>query len=291
MERGDRDEINVIRDELERLRADVAAGRSGRERRWWSAGRRPRLAKTLSRVGLVALMLALPVMVSASHQFTDVPTSHTFHTVISRIYGARLTTGCSSTRFCPSANVSRGQMAAFLARGLGRAGGGDFGEDDNDWAAFLDGTPVAAADLSAGGTSGGIAHAWATATVNVWTNEPNVCPCEVQAYLLNETTGETSSTFFAMTGSEMAPEDPEDPDSPYAEVLLSTSYLFTVDSGVSNQYLMIARVIPTTAPTEPFVSGYRATMQAIYVPFSSTGGNPTQPTDTQGTPRGSRGGD
>ena len=289
MERGDQGENKVMGDESERSLVDVAADRSGWGRRSWSAGRRPRLLKNLSRLGLVGLMLALPVMVSASHQFTDVPTSHTFHTVISRISGARLTTGCSSTRFCPNANVSRGQMAAFLARGLGRAGGGDFGEDDNDWTSLLDFTPVAAADLSTGGTSGGIAHAFATATVNVWTNEPNVCPCEVQAFLVNDTTGETSSTFFAMAGSEMTPEDPEDPDSPYSETILSTSYLFTVDSGVANEYLMIAKIIPTTAPTAPFVAGYRATMQAIYVPFSSTGGNPPRPTDTQGTPRGSRG--
>src|SRR5688572_14903283 len=121
MESGDRSEIQAIRAELAGLRTQLDAVSSTAGPSWWTrATSRPRLAKRLTRVALVGLMLALPVMVSASHVFNDVPTSHTFHTAISRLYGARLTSGCTATRFCPGANVTRGQMAAFLNRGLGR---------------------------------------------------------------------------------------------------------------------------------------------------------------------------
>ena len=122
MQPGEREEIQVIHDRLEGLRAELDGVRSAPSGsvRWARPAVRPRLARRLTRIGLVALMLALPVVVSASHQFTDVPTSHTFHTAISRLYGARLTTGCSSTRFCPGANVTRGQMAAFLHRAFGQ---------------------------------------------------------------------------------------------------------------------------------------------------------------------------
>jgi hypothetical protein len=47
--------------------------------------------------------------------FTDSYTS-TFYTDILWLYGAGITTGCTSTRFCPQDYVSRGEMATFLVR-------------------------------------------------------------------------------------------------------------------------------------------------------------------------------
>lgn len=67
-------------------------------------------------VGLVALALLVPGVVLASHQFTDVPTSHTFHNDIDWLADAGVTGGCGSGRFCPNAAVTRGQMAAFMHR-------------------------------------------------------------------------------------------------------------------------------------------------------------------------------
>jgi SpoIID/LytB domain protein len=52
--------------------------------------------------------------------FSDVPESHTFRRDISALAAAGITRGCNSaqTRFCPQDVVTRGQMAAFLARAL-----------------------------------------------------------------------------------------------------------------------------------------------------------------------------
>jgi hypothetical protein len=59
----------------------------------------------------------------ASHQFSDVPTSSTFHDDIDAIRDAGVTTGCSSGKYCPKDFVTREQMAAFLNR-LGALGPG-----------------------------------------------------------------------------------------------------------------------------------------------------------------------
>jgi S-layer homology domain len=81
-----------------------------------------RLRRPRKRVAVAALMAALllPAVAVASHQFTDVPTAHTFHTNISNLAGAGVTAGCGGGKYCPDQAVTRGQMAGFLNRGLGR---------------------------------------------------------------------------------------------------------------------------------------------------------------------------
>ena len=71
------------------------------------------------------LVLAVP-LAWASHQFTDVPDGHQFHTEIAAIAGAGITGGktCAPPgtppTYCPTENVNRQAMAAFLHRGLSR---------------------------------------------------------------------------------------------------------------------------------------------------------------------------
>ncbi len=75
-------------------------------------------------------MLGLPT--SAADHFTDDDGSE-FQEDINRLAEAGITTGCTTTLFCPDDLVSRGQMAAFLVRGLGLVEGGDgnrFVDDD-----------------------------------------------------------------------------------------------------------------------------------------------------------------
>jgi len=280
MQPGGHEEIQAIRAELEGLRAQVDAVGSAGGHAWWTrVTARPRLAKKLTRIGIVALMLALPVMVSASHQFTDVPTSHTFHTAISRLYGARLTTGCTSTKFCPGANVTRGQMAAFLNRGLGR-GAVDVGGTGtaDDWAAF-DNEILAVVDLLHGGAPGGTGHVLVTATASAYTTLAGTCPCELALWLVNADTGEESSGAYQIIADVPGPPDSEGLS--WYETSASMSYLFTVPSGVTNTYVLGASLNPTTPPTGD-VAGAEWSMSAVYVPFGATGGNPVVPLTTQG---------
>ena len=279
MESGDRSEIQAIRAELAGLRTQLDAVASAAGPSWWTrATSRPRLAKRLTRVALVGLMLALPVMVSASHNFSDVPTSHTFHTAISRLYGARLTGGCTATRFCPGANVTRGQMAAFLNRGLGR-GAGDVGGTGltDDWATFNDGV-LAAVDLQHGGSPGGTGHVLVTASASAYTTLADTCPCELSLFLVNSDTGEESAGSFQLIANVPAPPDSELTE--WYEGSASVSYLFTVASAATNTYLLGADIRSTTPPTGD-KAGAEWNITAVYLPFGANGGNPSL-TTTQG---------
>ena len=63
-----------------------------------------------------AMVLALPLGVLASHQFSDVPNSNIFHGDIDALVDAGVTAGCGSGKYCPNQAVTRGQMAAFMNR-------------------------------------------------------------------------------------------------------------------------------------------------------------------------------
>lgn len=58
-----------------------------------------------------------PAPVSAT--FLDVPVGSTFHKEVEAMVDAGITGGCGGGNFCPNASVTRGQLAAFMARGLG----------------------------------------------------------------------------------------------------------------------------------------------------------------------------
>ncbi len=72
---------------------------------------------------LLALLLAVvPAALGASDRFSDVPTDAFYHDDATDIANAGITEGCGDgTIFCPGDNVTRGEMASFLARlgGLG----------------------------------------------------------------------------------------------------------------------------------------------------------------------------
>lgn len=69
-------------------------------------------------VAITATVVA-PAAVWASDRFTDVPDSNIFHDDITWLADAGVTLGCnppSNDRYCPSDNVTREQMAAFMRR-------------------------------------------------------------------------------------------------------------------------------------------------------------------------------
>jgi hypothetical protein len=48
-----------------------------------------------------------------------VPTSHLYFAVIEALAASGITSGCGPGLYCPNGNVTRGEMAAFLARAPG----------------------------------------------------------------------------------------------------------------------------------------------------------------------------
>ena len=67
----------------------------------------------------MALLVVTPLAVIAADKFDDVPDSNIFHDDIAWLADADVTRGCNppdNTQFCPSDNVTREQMAAFMKR-------------------------------------------------------------------------------------------------------------------------------------------------------------------------------
>ena len=68
---------------------------------------------------VVGALVATPLAVHASHSFTDVSDSNTFHEDIAWLADAGVTKGCNpptNSKYCPKDNVTREQMAAFMRR-------------------------------------------------------------------------------------------------------------------------------------------------------------------------------
>ena len=63
------------------------------------------------------LVRALELPATTINAFTD-DDGLAHEDAINRLAAAGITTGCAPSRFCPTANVTRGQMASFLARGF-----------------------------------------------------------------------------------------------------------------------------------------------------------------------------
>ncbi|GBE24696.1 hypothetical protein BMS3Bbin02_00971 [bacterium BMS3Bbin02] len=69
-------------------------------------------------IGIV-VGLMIPVMATAADRFTDVPDTNNFHDDIGWLADAGVTLGCNppaNDEFCPTENVTREQMAAFMHR-------------------------------------------------------------------------------------------------------------------------------------------------------------------------------
>lgn len=225
--------------------------------------------RKLVAIGIAAVMLALPVAVSANHQFGDVPTSSTYHTTVSRLVGAGITGGCGGGKYCPNDPVTRGQMAAFLNRGLGRAAFDTVSTTDDHWAVFAGSIPGPAVTfLTAGGGTGGTAYVLATGSVSAFTDEPGVCPCELRIALFSED-GEIGTIVSTMISDEASPDDGSRKGS------ASASHLFTVSSGVSTGFTILAVIYPTNPPSlVGFTADAEFDLQATYVPFAFDGSNP-----------------
>jgi hypothetical protein len=86
---------------------------------------KPRSRTRLVLIAALVIVFAIPVAVMASHSFNDVPDSNTFHEDIAWLADNEVTLGCNppdNTLFCPSDEVTRQQMAAFMRRFAGTMG-------------------------------------------------------------------------------------------------------------------------------------------------------------------------
>lgn len=166
-------------------------------------------------VATLGLALILPATALASHVFSDVPNTMSGHNAIAAVAGARITVGCTPTTYCPTANVTREQMAIFLQRGLSRVAGAqdlaagtltDVDETQNSMT------------MTIGGNSGGTQFVKVDASFTGEVQDATGCPCTIFVYIRTDSgwssegtgvtvnsegwySGATTLTFPADTGT------------------------------------------------------------------------------------------
>jgi hypothetical protein len=226
---------------------------------------------------MLATAVAFPLVALAGHQFSDVPDGHFFHADVDALVDAGVTSGCSAGKFCPEANVTRGQMAAFMNR-LGALAPDKApvvnadkvdGRQANDLTRVVQGGAIATTTITSTGivyvqvtlqapTSG---YVQLTSSVSIQGAGCTVL-CNVTAYL-SQTNGNPISL-------------------PMVQTVLGTTYETasptTVTAVAPGTHTFQLRLI-RSAGGNGIISGWYGEMTAHFSPFNGTGGVPaTAPT-------------
>lgn len=220
----------------------------------------PRSWRRLRRVfivGTAVLAIAIPAAVWASHDFTDVPTSDQFHTQISAIKGAGITTGCTATTYCPTDFVRRDAMAAFMHRGFGRVAlaSGSF------LAAPSYGTfgSVLTKTITVPGAAGtGTQFVEVHGSVSIaGTGASAACPCSIGLVLRDTVTGAQSLNIYERIDT-----------AGFTQHNYDNTWVFSVPAGTSKTYSVDFAVFQATTG----FSINNAKLIITTYPFGATGG-------------------
>ena len=216
----------------------------------------PRLRRSRTKIiGAVLLALVLPTVALGSHLFSDVPDTHTFHGSIANLANAGITGGCGAGKYCPASPVTRGQMAAFLNRGMGRIAEADFQKSITGTAS----TTVGSFSITPGGVGAGATQflrAEFTGTVRF--SNVTSCPCSVAVYLTAD--GAAFTSFASATTLSVTNQ--------YAS--LSTSGVLPISGPAPVEVSLVAYMVTGGAAATAYT--VFANVDAETFPFGSTGG-------------------
>jgi hypothetical protein len=209
--------------------------------------------------GLVAVvMLAFGSGAVAGGTFTDVSSSHPFSQHVENIVGAGITTGFDDGTYRPGAPVSRGAMAAFVARGFGRVGNGTGSATSTTTESVV---TFAQTTMTAGAVGSGGGFVQVTANVIAATEDFGDCPCLVLLSLSDGTT---------IQGPTAAVISDDDAVLGTGQVSVATNTVFSIPAGATRTYQI--RGAYSAVPANPSVE-FEGEITATYVPFGPSGGN------------------
>jgi hypothetical protein len=216
----------------------------------------------------INLLLLAGVWVLANHlPFTDIPTSGALHDAVSAIYSARITAGTTPTTYGPDDPVTRGQMAFFLHRGLGRAG------FDTNATVSLGAaeTDLAVITLTTGGATGGTGFVKldGVVTSSTITTPTTGCPCELRIRITRDNATGVSDTFYANL--------PDGEGGVLGNVVSSVTWVTSVPTGTTHTFRLKAHFADSESgiPENDTYGG----LTLIYVPFGRSGGDTAQPAE------------
>jgi hypothetical protein len=222
---------------------------------------------------LAGALLATPLTVLATHTFSDVPNSNPFHDDISAVADSGIAQGFTDGTYKPANAVTRQAMAAFLERGLGRAGS----ERNSQVMGSANGVysaVVASVDVDAGAEGTGTRGLYVLmGTANAHTGTASSCPCQISLNL-----GQDGQTFTAVTTIFDVPVSSDETGRSYA--MGSIHYAVPINGDQRTAFQLIATLTDATAASVT-VDGQ---LTAIYVPFGPDGDNTSEyETDCIGT--------
>jgi hypothetical protein len=212
--------------------------------------------KPLAVLGL-ALLILVPALLAANGNFSDVPADHPFYLDINAIYGARITGGCGPGVYCPDAAVTRGQMAAFLNRGLGRVSFDGNGKSLNHSVIDLAVVTI----KTGGGASGGTGYVKVDAWVDASTSGTSGCPCNIDCFIEEDISEDKSFFFTATLNNHIGTSNAY---STHANS--SLNWVFQVPTQTIRTYRLKAFVFGSGALPSISVAG---ALTAVYIPLLS----------------------
>ncbi|MEO6350466.1 MAG: S-layer homology domain-containing protein [Candidatus Limnocylindrales bacterium] len=236
--------------------------------------RRPARRSVALLIGL--LLLAVPGVALAVHDFPDVTNANPFHSQISSIARAGITAGFNDGGYHPSEAVTRQAMAAFMQRGFGRVAlsvgtaptTASFGAPPG----MLSSSFVAVRQISIGvpGASNAfspeqLVHLRGKVAFSIGTGEPTPgCSCQFQA-LVRDLTAATTSLAQVQT---------------FDTISYNRTYSFDVEAVFSAspgprtyqlEVMLVARNDATSVAT--FYPANSTSLVAMTFPFSLYEGN------------------
>jgi hypothetical protein len=205
-------------------------------------------------------VVAVAAPASAADRFDDVTANSVHAGPIGEMADAGITAGCAIGRFCPGEEVTREQMASFLARSAPRSA---FGTDVTELSAAngYDGVAASVTATSAA-AEGGTSTVTLQGSVTVYADTSsggnvNACPCEVEAFIYRDSDEAPGPSGWTQLPGEVA-------GSGRASTSVAVNWMTTIPSGSSESF-RIAVFLNDASP-----SGVRAegALTAVVGPFS-----------------------
>ena len=214
-----------------------------------------RTARTVRTVAFGAAMIVLGSVTGAyaSHQFADVPASSPFHASVDHVARAGVTLGFLDGTYRPADAVTRGQMAGFLDRGLGRVA---YDEGERTDVVLADGQVVVTDVRIRSGASGGEGgFVVLTATFDVSPDGVTVADSHRTIWKLRDATDDTEgpSVYLPWTNDDVGG---------------ALSWVVPIGPGQTKRFELVGSV--NSSPAPPFVLTGR--LAAQYTPFGWNGG-------------------
>ena len=219
----------------------------------------PRIRNRLLVFGALAV-IAVAVPASAADRFDDVTANSVHAGPIGEMADAGITGGCAIGRYCPTEEVTREQMASFLARSGTRSA---FGTDVTELSATngFDGVAASVTARSAAAT-GGNSTVTLHGSVTVYADSSDggnvsACPCEVEAFIYRDSDEVQGPSGWSQLPGTFA-------GSGRASTSIPVTWMTTIPSGSSESF-RIAVFLNEASP-----SGVRAegALTAVVGPFS-----------------------